>query len=532
MIYDLALEKEVSKLTDISVDICIIGAGTSGIYLAHKLKKSGLKILILEEGGLNGMTPKESDHVCIQKNDIYNGAEKGRSFGLGGTSALWGGQMIPLSESDFEERTNINFLNWPIKFNDILPYINEVIDDLNLPRLCNSKSKMYKQQFFPKLDNTSKKLKLRLSQWLPFKKRNFGKLYFKELRESVNIDVWVNAPVLDIIKDNAKNQIDSVKVKSLGQNFLYVRPSILVIGAGAIESTRLLLRFDKDNAHSITKLGAPLGNFFSDHLSVTCGEFKCYDLNSFNLLTSPIFRKGIMHSARLELSQEAQTQLNTGSAFSHITYKTHKNSEFDLIRSLLKRRQNNDEKIPKISIKLFAKSFFSIASMVFWRFFYKRLKLSESTTLLLQLDIEQFPDKGNKLYLSERLDSLGREMVNIEWEIKEIDRTNINKIKQLMVLEWQKIIPSSIATVEMNQLPKSDDINNIYDVFHPTGTICMGDNNKNSVLNKDLCLWALDNCYVTTTAIFPSAGSANPGLTHLALTARLADHIIKIFDRK
>jgi choline dehydrogenase-like flavoprotein len=60
----------------------------------------------------------------------------------------------------------------------------------------------------------------------------------------------------------------------------------------------------------------------------------------------------------------------------------------------------------------------------------------------------------------------------------------------------------------------------------------MGTSTENSVVDKNLCLWNTDNCFVTTTAVFPSAGSANPGLTHLALTARLAEHIGKLIDKK
>ena len=60
---------------------------------------------------------------------------------------------------------------------------------------------------------------------------------------------------------------------------------------------------------------------------------------------------------------------------------------------------------------------------------------------------------------------------------------------------------------------------------YPTGTIRMGRTPADSVVNSDLRLWALENCYVSTTAVFPTAGSANPGFTHLALTARLAEHL-------
>jgi choline dehydrogenase-like flavoprotein len=53
----------------------------------------------------------------------------------------------------------------------------------------------------------------------------------------------------------------------------------------------------------------------------------------------------------------------------------------------------------------------------------------------------------------------------------------------------------------------------------------MGSKPINSVVDSELRLWGCPNCYVSSTAVFPLAGSTNPGLTHLALTARLADHL-------
>lgn len=70
-----------------------------------------------------------------------------------------------------------------------------------------------------------------------------------------------------------------------------------------------------------------------------------------------------------------------------------------------------------------------------------------------------------------------------------------------------------------------DDFETQYDVYHPTGSLRMGSQPANSVTDANLRVWGLENCYVSSTAVFPSAGSANPGLMHLALTARLAEHL-------
>jgi choline dehydrogenase-like flavoprotein len=90
---------------------------------------------------------------------------------------------------------------------------------------------------------------------------------------------------------------------------------------------------------------------------------------------------------------------------------------------------------------------------------------------------------------------------------------------------WQDSPLRAAADLHLTLPQDSNSLDSLYDVYHPTGTLRMGSAPGNSVVDADLRLWGVENCYVTTTAVFPSAGSANPGLTHLALTARLADRL-------
>ncbi|HIF39205.1 MAG TPA: hypothetical protein EYQ69_08400 [Gemmatimonadetes bacterium] len=84
---------------------------------------------------------------------------------------------------------------------------------------------------------------------------------------------------------------------------------------------------------------------------------------------------------------------------------------------------------------------------------------------------------------------------------------------------------SECADIELALPAELDSFTKPYDVYHPTGSLRMGTTPSNSVVDGNLKLWSADNCYITSTAVFPSSGSANPGMTHLALTARLAKHI-------
>jgi choline dehydrogenase-like flavoprotein len=57
------------------------------------------------------------------------------------------------------------------------------------------------------------------------------------------------------------------------------------------------------------------------------------------------------------------------------------------------------------------------------------------------------------------------------------------------------------------------------------GTTRMHDDPKLGVVDHNCRVHGLDNLYVAGSSVFPTSGAANPTLTLLALTLRLADHL-------
>jgi choline dehydrogenase-like flavoprotein len=62
---------------------------------------------------------------------------------------------------------------------------------------------------------------------------------------------------------------------------------------------------------------------------------------------------------------------------------------------------------------------------------------------------------------------------------------------------------------------------------HQAGTARMGDDPATSVLNADCRAHELDNLYVVDTSVFPSIGAVNPGLTAMANSLRVGDHLLE-----
>jgi choline dehydrogenase-like flavoprotein len=59
---------------------------------------------------------------------------------------------------------------------------------------------------------------------------------------------------------------------------------------------------------------------------------------------------------------------------------------------------------------------------------------------------------------------------------------------------------------------------------HQIGTIRMGTNRNDGVVDKNLRAFDSANLFVVSTAVLPTSGQANPTLTAIALAMRLAEH--------
>jgi choline dehydrogenase-like flavoprotein len=53
----------------------------------------------------------------------------------------------------------------------------------------------------------------------------------------------------------------------------------------------------------------------------------------------------------------------------------------------------------------------------------------------------------------------------------------------------------------------------------------MHDDPRQGVVDRNSKVHGMDNLYVAGSSVFPTGGSANPTLTIVALTLRLADHL-------
>jgi len=492
-------------------DVCIVGAGTAGLFLAQSIQEAGIRVIVIELGGRSILDAEASFKKPKFSHQIYHGALKGRVSGLGGTSSKWGGQMIGLSESDFNLHEGVSDnVTWPITKKDLKPYYKKVASLLGFDNSRFSFKKTNTFKLFKK-SLVSELFNIRVSTWIPFSKRNFAKTFRKVIEKSSMVEIWINTKLSSF--ENAVwegERLTQLTFTGPDGQTLVINGSHFVLTMGAIETTKYV-----NDILSVKEIETSNSYPLCDHVSSSVGRLELKNRNAFLKAFSPFFVSNIMKTIRFEFLYESQVDGQTPSAFVHFATAQKKGSALEIIRSFAQKLQGRPFQISFRDIHL-GKFLKDVTSILFWRFFRSRLILNHDGKVEVVVDIEQRPDPTNRILIKDN-------QIDLFWGVTENDCQSIATVAQSFRDSWN----ASPELSEIGAIIIEDDqkLINYYDVYHPTGSLPFGIHPDSSLLDPNLRLWCTNNVFVSSTAVFPTGGSANPGFTHLALTQRLSEHL-------
>jgi choline dehydrogenase-like flavoprotein len=138
---------------------------------------------------------------------------------------------------------------------------------------------------------------------------------------------------------------------------------------------------------------------------------------------------------------------------------------------------------------------------------------------------ECLPHEDNRVTLDpEKVDRWGVPVLHIDmqWRDNEVAMMRDAEVAAAEMLEAAGC--TEVATYD-NKTPPGLTI-------HEMGTARMGRRREDSVLNRWNQVWDAPNVFVTDGASMASSGCQNPSVTYMALTARAADHAVRLLNRK
>jgi choline dehydrogenase-like flavoprotein len=523
ILHDLAQE---SPSNVIRSDVCVIGAGPVGLAMARALADRHRSVTLLERGPARAIGQSDSQEIAFDRRP-YRGATVGRAFGAGGTSTLWGGQLLPVREADLHRRAQIGTPAWPVSHAELAPHFDTLESWLQV--MPGSYALGFAAgQRHALADLRWAEWQPRFSKWIPFGRRNVYVAFECALAASKSLRGFVNARAhawhLQCLDD--RQRVTRVSARSANGGTMSVQARAYVICAGALESARCVLELNEAAGSLGSGVDDLAGRFLHDHLSLRLARVKVVDHARFQGLFAPIFTGKTMRSLRLELSEELLSQECLPALYVHFLAEAAADSGFALMRNVFRGIQQrklgavfgNSRRIPQ--------AIPSIAAILFDRFVRHRLSFPRDAEVFLYCDFEQEPLRENRIYLGER-GSDGHRALRIDWDSSRNTVRVATAVQSAFRKLWTDNGLDEVARLEFAEFGADAKLgtNSFYDIYHPAGTTRMSSNPLTGVVDPNLLVYGTTNAYVVGSAVFPSMGAANPTFTAMALALRLAAFI-------
>lgn len=509
-----------------SVDLCVVGAGAAGLAIALQFLDSGLRVAVVESGGLRRDDQHDGLSNGQSTGDPYDIVlSRGQARGLGGTTQLWNGQLVPLDESDFRPRPWVELSGWPFPASTLDPYYRRAFGMLGVPE-GQPRPVAPQRSGLDALDPT--KLAFWPSIYPPRGTLDFGMTHRAALERTPNVVVVLHATVIAIGTAAGGSHVDEIAVGSLHGRSGSVRARAFVLACGAIENPRLLLLGDRR--------GWPVGNdhdavgrYLQDHPDTVCGRFLPDDGVELGEALAGRER-GLKVTYRIRLAEDVRREHRVLNALGSIELIRGETAAVAALRGLVSqlRRGQRPEGTGR-ALRSVVRDVPSITrAFVRWRRY--RSTMTEVLGALVRVQCEQAPDPDSRVALSDsEKDAFGRRVATVRWLLSDRDR--------LTALAYATTIRDELRRLSLGsvQVPKELDDERrdvwaptFFSRIHPMGTTRMSVDPRTGVVDADARVHGTDNLYVAGASTFPTSGAANPTLTNVALAIRLADHLREV----
>ncbi len=497
-----------------SADVAIVGGGTVGLFLAKQLVDRGLSVVVIEAGGrVPSSAWNESDAQSVGRE--HDGTKLGRAAGLGGTSSLWGGQLAEFDPYDFDPRT----ADWGgITAAELAKYYQRTYSALGIP--AHPGSEFAREVFGAESQALDAVLERVFTAWLPVP--NFAALFSKSIVHDKRLRCLLGATVNSMEFDGeharrAQASCNGARIEVTAKNYVFA--------AGTLGISRFFL-------HMQHAPGCPwagnnrIGKNFQDHLGGRVARAHLIDEKKFRAYFENGWVSGVKLQPKLRYAPEARAAVQSGVS-GYFVFDSEIGSSMDNIKALLRSLRagvlhSSWRRLPS-DIATLGPSLLRLA----WRFARDRRVLAVfDRGVNFHIQSEQLKNEESYIKLSSTdLREDGLPQISVNWHVA---GTELSSIRKFTTDACEYLARQKLAKLEIDEgLSKTPElfISGLRDTYHQCGGMCIGSTAATSVVDSNCRVWGTGNVYVAGAAVFPAASHANPTLTALALSLRLADGI-------
>jgi len=528
--------------------ICVVGSGPVGISAALELEKLGFCVVVLESGFM------DPDYAIQQLSDAtYVDRRRHRDMSLavrrcfGGTSTLWGAGCIPLDPVDFDQRSIISDAMWPISFDDFATYLAAAAD---YARCGNGFTIVTGLKYV-------RSPKFSLDQIVRFAEPgSFQKAYRQHFTLSHNIHLYLGSTLTSFTITNDDTVSDLIVRRKNGPE-AKLRPQAVVLACGGVETTRLLLAAQMKYPNRFGGQNGPLGRYYMGHLSGSVCDV-CFKAGTTDRVFNFI-RDGNRHYYKRRITP--QRSLIHKENLSNIAFwpnlpaiadASHKSSILssaylalsnpligpkllsDSLRKLVTEGETQvSQHLINIAADLPALLAFA-PGFVYSRFIRKPAIpglqfCNRGHKYSLHYHAEHLPCSSSRISLDDKTDEFGLPRVKLDLRFTQSDAEAIKRAHKLLA-QWL----AECGLGELNFHVREDELADLIldqasDGVHQIGTARMALNAREGVVDGNGKVFDCKNLFVSSSAVFPTSGQANPTFSAIALAVRQARFIKRCF---
>lgn len=538
----------------LETDLVIIGAGAAGITLALSLANSGLDIILVEAGGpkysaaaqafYSGEAVDPEGHSPV---DMY------RRRVFGGSTTLWGGRCIPFGEIDFEERPWMDYARWPFGHEEVAAHIPRAMQILEagLPEFEAGDARLGQPAMVGGVVDEDVLLD-RIERFS--KPTDFGARYRAELSNAPNIRLFTNAATTQIKLGNDGSAAGVII--DAGGKPVTITARRVVIAAGGIETPRLLLAGSPARPNGIGNEHDLVGRFYQCHLEGSVGTLHFLTRAEEVRLGYELSHDGVYCRRYIALSPHAQRRHRLAGLVvrpSHpgIVDPDHRSpvlSAMYLAKAFIvpeyarkmtalehqARAQRGSSAIAYHAAHL-RNIILGSPKLTAFAADWTRRRILASRKLpsvvladprgFYPADIngEQEPNPDSRITLGSDRDALGMPKVRVAWRatVEDYHRLLVGLRRIEGAFTRSKSVRFDLAGVTEAT---------VRDMIVPIGGHHIGTARMASISREGVCdaigeVFSVPGLFIAGAAAFPTSSFANPTLTLVALSLRLANHL-------
>lgn len=497
-------------------DLCIVGAGAAGISMALEWVGKGRKVLLLEGGGFDP-DPRMQD---LYRGEVvgqpYFPLEAARLHYFGGTTNHWAGFCAPFDPIDFEPRDWVPHSGWPIRRADLDPFYARA------QRLLDLGPYEYGADYWRRQEAERARLPLDAEvvwtkMWQFSPPTRFGRKYRDGIVAARDVHLYTHANVVEIEANEAARAVTGLRVRTLEGKEHRVRAQRYVLACCSIQNARLLLASNRQAPNGLGNGHDLVGRYFMEHIEMPAGQLA--------LATPQLGNVGLYRldfgktKARGELSLSAAAQrthrvLNGTTSLQPLPASPELRSTFQVLTpevvDAFVRIERGDTTVLPILRKLDEDS--------------RPLRVGDRQFQLFSRQ-EQAPNPDSRVTLGAERDAMGVPRVRLDWRLTDLDKRSMRTFYEVLGREAGK---QGVGRVQILDWLRDGDATwpaFLSGAWHHMGTTRMHQDPKRGVVDANCRVHGVGNLYVAGAAVYPTSGSANPTLTLVALSLRLADHL-------